>query len=273
MDCRITSEAQMDVVMDNALAGSGQDLLSPGDPEPVTMLNKDSRSDIVLICEHAGNAIPQSLGNMGLPVETLSSHIALDIGARAVAMALANKFAAPLVMQNYSRLVYDCNRPKHASDAIVTTSDDTPIPGNQSIDDGQRTLRYREIFKPYDDALTWIFSVHPRRAAFSIHSFTRIYHGQVRPWHAGILYRKDLGTARILLEALQARLPEAVIGMNRPYDIREISDWFMTRHAERLGITHGLVEICNSLIRDPKGQDEWAGHVLAAIEAVMSRTG
>jgi len=273
MDCRVTSKDRTDVVMDYALAGNHQDLLSPGDPEPVTMLNKDSRSGIVLVCEHAGNAIPQSLGNMGLPVQALTSHIALDIGARAVAMALANKLAAPLIMQNYSRLVYDCNRPQHATDAIVTTSDDTPIPGNQDIDDGQRTLRYRKIFKPYDDALTWIFSAHPRRAAFSIHSFTRIFRGRVRPWHAGILYRKDLGTARILHEALQARVPEAVIGMNRPYDIREISDWFVTRHAERRGITHGLVEICNSLIRDPEGQDEWAGHVHAAIEAVMARTG
>jgi predicted N-formylglutamate amidohydrolase len=58
------------------------------------------------------------LENLGLGPAELEAHIAWDIGAEAVARALSAKLDASLVLQRYSRLVYDCNRPPEAPDAM-----------------------------------------------------------------------------------------------------------------------------------------------------------
>ncbi len=56
----------------------------------------------------------KSLGSLGLPAHELERHIAYDIGAEQVARGLSKRLDAPLVLQRYSRLVYDCNRPPEA---------------------------------------------------------------------------------------------------------------------------------------------------------------
>lgn len=85
-------------------------LLAAHEPQPLEVANAEGGSDFVLICEHAGRRIPESLGDLGLPPHELSRHIAWDIGAREISLALAEKLDAPLFMQRYSRLVCDCNR-------------------------------------------------------------------------------------------------------------------------------------------------------------------
>ena len=43
-----------------------QELLVTGDPAPVEWVNRDSDAKIALLCEHAGRAIPQKLGDLGV---------------------------------------------------------------------------------------------------------------------------------------------------------------------------------------------------------------
>ncbi len=246
------------------------DLLGRGDPDPVTVLNADSPSQLVLICEHAGNRLPQSLGRLGLAPEALDTHIALDVGAAGVARQLAHQLDAPLVLQNYSRLVYDCNRDRLSPEAIPAVSAGIPIPGNAGLTADERTARFRSIFSPYARAVEQVFEAQPRQVSVSLHSFTREYQGTVRPWQAGILYRQDFRTARILFDTLRERLPDAAIAYNRPYHITSKHDWFVTRYAEPRKIRHGLFEICNALIADASGQQAWTDHLLAAIRRVLA---
>ncbi|MCY4261577.1 MAG: N-formylglutamate amidohydrolase [Rhodobacteraceae bacterium] len=247
----------------------GVNLLAEGDPEPVTIVNAASASNVVLICEHAGNMLPKSVDGLGLAAEVMSSHIALDIGVAPIARRLADLLDAPLVLQNYSRLVYDCNRDHTSPDAIPTESDGVPVPGNTNLTDIEKAMRHRAVFKPYAEAIEAVFKACPRRISFSIHSFTRTYQDTVRPWHAGILYRQDFLTARILLETLRQRLPEAEIAYNRPYHVTRKHDWFVTRFAEPRRLRHGIFEICNAMIREQPDQDRWSNHLLAAIRNVL----
>jgi predicted N-formylglutamate amidohydrolase len=53
----------------------------------------------------------------------LESHIAWDIGAAGVAERLSEMLDAALVMQRFSRLAYDCNRPPEAADAYPERSE------------------------------------------------------------------------------------------------------------------------------------------------------
>ena len=51
------------------------------------------------------------LGDLGLPESELVRHIAWDIGIAGVAESLSKQLDAHLIVQRYSRLVIDCNRP------------------------------------------------------------------------------------------------------------------------------------------------------------------
>jgi predicted N-formylglutamate amidohydrolase len=41
-------------------------LLGPDDPDPVGEINARSTSPFFLICDHAGNAVPAALNDLGL---------------------------------------------------------------------------------------------------------------------------------------------------------------------------------------------------------------
>jgi predicted N-formylglutamate amidohydrolase len=96
--------------------------LLEGEDDPVVIIDADGPSHIILVCEHAGRAIPRQLGKLGLPDSELERHIAYDIGAESVARRLSRLLDAPLVLQRYSRLVQDCNRPPEAAAAMPEIS-------------------------------------------------------------------------------------------------------------------------------------------------------
>ena len=85
-------------------------LLTPSDPPPVDLVNGESDAPLLLVCEHGGHAVPDRL-SLGVTDEVRLSHRGWDIGAEAVARRLADHLGAPLVIQRYSRLVIDANRP------------------------------------------------------------------------------------------------------------------------------------------------------------------
>ena len=55
-------------------------LLSVRDPVPVGVRNGEAVSQVLMICDHAGNAVPASLDRLGLPQTELDRHIGYDIG-------------------------------------------------------------------------------------------------------------------------------------------------------------------------------------------------
>ena len=110
--------------------------LLKGEEDPVVLVNARGDSPFVLACEHAGRRIPKALDSLGLSRSDLIRHIAWDIGAEQVARRMSTLLRAPLVLQRYSRLVYDCNRPPDAIDAMPAVSELTAIPGNQGISVG-----------------------------------------------------------------------------------------------------------------------------------------
>jgi riboflavin biosynthesis pyrimidine reductase len=98
-------------------------LLGDGDPPPVRTLRPDGRSDLLLTADHAGRAIPQRLGDLGLPDSERHRHIAWDIGIAGVTEMLSEALDAAGVLQVYSRLVIDCNRRPEWESAIPRVSE------------------------------------------------------------------------------------------------------------------------------------------------------
>ena len=173
------------------------------------------------------------------------------------------------MQQNYSRLVIDCNRTPGSETSIPEISELTPVPGNIGLSEGQKAARVREIFRPYHDRIET--ELDRRRQAgqpaalIAMHSFTPVFKGVARPWHAGVLYNRDPRFAHLLM-ALLKREDGLVVGDNEPYSVTDASDYTIPVHGERRGLHHVAIEIRQDLIADDKGQRAWgrAARALAA---------
>ncbi len=238
-------------------------LLAGDEPLPwqIERPSPSARSPYFLTCDHAGLRIPRRLGRLGLKEHQLRRHIGWDIGVAAVATQLAALLDATLVLQPYSRLVIDCNRPPESQDSIPTISEATPIPGNRSVPAAQALQRREEIFDPYHACIRRQLEARRRRGQPSLllamHSFTPVYLGQARPWHAGVLYHRDARMAHALRDLLRqdARL---CVGDNQPYQVDDASDYGIPEYGERGGLLHVELEIRQDLIADAAGQRQWA---------------
>jgi predicted N-formylglutamate amidohydrolase len=249
-------------------------LLSPLDPAPVQVLREDGRSPFLLIADHAGQAVPSALGRLGLPQSELDRHIGWDIGIAGTTARLSERLDACAILQAYSRLVIDCNRPLDSPGSIVERSDGTPVPGNLDLDAHQRAQRIAEIFEPYHARIA---AELDRRASagrpvvlVAMHSFTPSMAGNDRPWHAGVLYQRDARFAHALLEALRDE-GDLVVGDNEPYRVSDATDYAIPVHAERRGLPHVELEIRQDLIADEAGQQAWAQRLARLFTALQDR--
>lgn len=249
---------------------AGQDtLLRASDPRPVEVFRAKAASPILLLCEHAGQAVPQALNGLGLSEGAIDQHIGWDIGAEKLARAVSERLCCPLILQRYSRLVIDCNRPPGSDGSIPAISDGVAVPGNQGLAADDLMRRRQAIFDPMDDAIVAAFDAHPRQAVFSIHSFTRKFQGQERVWDAGFLARQDIKAARQLMRIISTQAPALNLALNEPYQIDDASDWFIPHHAETRGVRHTLIEVRNDHLTDQRGIARWADLLAPAITSVL----
>ncbi len=79
-------------------------------PQPVETVPGDPGCGLLLLCDHASNAVPPDLDNLGVAAPHFERHIAYDIGAAAVTRALARRLGAPALLTTFSRLIIDPNR-------------------------------------------------------------------------------------------------------------------------------------------------------------------
>ncbi|TDU32220.1 putative N-formylglutamate amidohydrolase [Panacagrimonas perspica] len=246
-------------------------LIAHDEPAAVEWVREDGGSDYLLVCDHASRRLPAALGTLDLSETELSSHIAWDIGAAGVARMLADRLEAPLLLQNYSRLAIDCNRPLTAPDSIPTRSEWVQIAANENLDDAAVAERVDEIFTPYHDALRQHIDQRQRdrrkTLLVSIHSFTPSFRGEARPWHVGVMYRSDARMAKALL-ALLKRDDRLLVGDNEPYAIEEDSDYTLPTHGEARKIAHVGLEIRQDLIADEAGQKTWAGRLASMFKQI-----
>ena len=247
--------------------GTPYRLLAVDEPAPITVHNENGRSPLLIVVDHAGNSLPRALGRLGVPESELARHIAWDIGIAAVSRFVADALDATLVQQNYSRLVIDCNRAPGSETSIPEISEFTPIPGNVGLSEGQKDARLREIFQPYHDRIKAELDRRWREgrpaALIAMHSFTPVYMGAARPWHAGVLYNRDARFADLLIASLR-REDGLIVGDNEPYSVTDESDYTIPVHGERRGLLHVEVEIRQDLIAGDSGQRAW-GSLLARL--------
>jgi predicted N-formylglutamate amidohydrolase len=227
---------------------------------------------LVVLCDHAGNALPAGYATLGLPTEQLQRHIAYDVGAADVARHVARHFAAPAVMTRYSRLLIDPNRGTDDPTLIMRLSDGAVVPGNRNISPEERARRIQLYYSPYHRAIDAVLDQCVASAVepmlLSIHSFTESWKTVARPWHVGVLWKSDPRLAKPLLEGFRAQ-GDLVVGDNVPYSGQLEGDC-LWRHGKQRGLANAIVEIMHDLIRDAAGQSAWGARLCRVLEPLLA---
>lgn len=237
-----------------------------------TLILASARTRLILLCDHARNALPAAYGSLGLGEHELSRHIAYDIGAEGVTRALAAELGAPAVISHYSRLLIDLNRGLDDPTLIMRLSDGAIVPGNRHLDGTERSHRIANYYRPYHQAIagqiarTEASGLGP--VLLAIHSFTPIFKGDDRPWHASVLWGQDPRLAKPLLAVLEAE-PGLVIGENEPY-AGVLEGDTLYQHGLARGLPNALIEIRQDLIATHEGQAGWAKRLARLIEPILS---
>ena len=249
---------------------------SPLLPGEVERIPGDPATGILLLCDHATNAIPPELDRLGLPPAQLERHIAYDIGAAEMTRAMARALGAPAVLSNFSRLLIDPNRGLDDPTLVMRLSDGAIIPGNRHINEAGIAARIARYYAPYDAAIdtgieTALAAGHPP-AIVSLHSFTPFWKGVPRPWHVGMLWDRHKTLSQLLIEALQ-REDGLVVGDNEPYSGGLPGDT-IDRHAARRGLPDTLIEVRQDLITSDETARDWGlrlARILPACVAALKK--
>ena len=249
------------------------DLLHASEPAPYEVHRAGSAAPQLVVCDHAGRLIPRALNHLGLSREHRASHIAQDIGAGDLALALSERLSATAVLCNYSRLVVDCNRALTDSSAFLDVSDGVRVPGNQGLSEQDKEQRAAAIYRPYhgaiDRQLARLCAAVEAPVLIAIHSFTRFLDGEDRRWDCGVLWDLDARIARPLLDGLRDG-GDLLVGDNRPYSGRHPEDYTVDHHAEERRFPYAALEVRQDLLDSPGKVEDMADRICRVLQPVFS---
>lgn len=222
---------------------------------------------LLLLCDHASNALPAGYDGLGLAPHLFETHIAYDIGAAVVTRALAKAFGAAAVLGGYSRLLIDLNRGADDPTLVMKLSDGSIIPRNRDADAAEIAARIARYHAPYHAAITAEIDRIGAPVLVSLHSFTPAWKGQPRPWEVGVLWDEDGRLARpLMVELAKAGF---VVGDNEPYSGALDGDT-LNLHGTRRGLPHVLIEMRQDLIGDEASAQAFAGRLKPVLDAALA---
>jgi predicted N-formylglutamate amidohydrolase len=261
MDARLPQKSEIEASSDAA----------PFQPFDLVAGAADQR--LLLLCDHASNALPPAYGDLGLSAEALRRHIAWDPGAAEVTRRLAALTGAPAALTRYSRLLIDPNRGEDDPTLVMRLSDGAVIPGNARIDAAEISTRIETFWRPYRRACAGLVDGALARnltpTLLGIHSFTPCFQGRARPWQVGVLWDRDPRLAAPLIEALVAE--GLHVGDNEPYGGALVGDTMYELSTQR-GLPGALIEIRQDLLETPEQCGQWAALLAKILPPIVSRS-
>ncbi len=214
-------------------------------------------AEVLVVCEHASNRIPDDLWGLGLSEELKRSHIAWDPGALELARKMSAQTGATLVYGGLSRLVYDCNRPPDSPGAMPERSETHDIPGNRDLTADARSARVAAVYRPFHDKVAdRIRALRPVLTLLvTVHSFTPVFKGQRRTVEIGILHGRDPGFARAMMETA----PEGHdVRLNEPYSAADGVAHTLDMHGAVNGLQNVMLEVRSDLLETEEQQTKMA---------------
>jgi len=246
--------------------------------------SRDGPAGVVVICEHASNALPVDRpelgGDLGLDATARAAHIAWDIGALGLSRELAVRLApacggAVLVHAPLSRLVYDLNRAPDHPGAMPERSEVFDIPGNLGLTPAQKLARTRALYLPFHETLraeiAALIALGRRPALIAVHSFTPVFHGAPRAVEFGVIHDDNTALSDAVMDA--AFGCGLVTRLNEPYSAAGEVTHTIRLHATPLNLHNTMLEIRNDLIGTPEGQAAIAARIAPVLERALNAVG
>lgn len=228
---------------------------------PPVVENEAASGRVILVCEHASNAIPPQWGDLGLTPAQRRDHIAWDPGALGLARGLARRMDATLIHAPVSRLVYDCNRAPDMAGAMPARSEIHDIPGNAAISLDERLARTEAVYTPWANALHNLIArriaLGRRPVVITIHSFTPVFHGRPRHVEFGVIHDADAHLAVAILGAAR-KLTRLHAELNAPYSAADDVTHTLRLQATPYGLPNAMLEIRNDLLATPEAEEAMA---------------
>ena len=230
-------------------------------PFAAVVENAAARGRIVLVCEHASNAFPSPWGDLGLSRDQQTAHIAWDPGALGLARGLSRHLDAVLVHAPVSRLIYDCNRAPDMPGAMPARSEVHDIPGNKLISAAERAARTAAVYVPFHNTLRALIvdriALGLAPVIVTIHSFTKLYHGQLRAVEFGVIHDADDHFAHAIVAAARTKT-DLHTELNAPYSAADDVTHTLRLQATPYGLPNAMLEIRNDLIASPEAEQRMA---------------
>jgi len=241
------------------------------EPGPIERIEGGLDAGVLLLCDHAANALPPAYGTLGMSREDLSAHIAYDIGAAAMTRRLAAHLSAPALLTRFSRLLIDANRGGDDPTLVMRLSDRRIIPGNACVDADEIALRRRLYWEPYRTAIAETIAAMSARGSvpsvISLHTFTPFWRGTSRPWQIGVLWDCDARLARPLIDGLAAG--GFSVGDNEPYDGALHGDTLYEQVTQR-GLAGLLIETRQDLVDTDDKAHVWADRLADLLRPILA---
>lgn len=239
--------------------------------EPFRVVGEDRGSPFLVTCDHATNRVPDDVGggDLGLAASDMARHIAYDVGAAGLTVALADALGATAILSDFSRLVIDPNRGEDDPTLVMKLYDGTIIPANRHVDEAETERRLETLYRPFHAAYARLAARRADTAIVAVHSFTPCLRGRtVRPWRVGVLHSPLDTRLSLALLARLALVPGLCVGDNEPYSGHLPGD-SVDRHGLQPGRHNTLIEVRNDLIGDAAGQAEWAALLAPLLTAAL----
>jgi predicted N-formylglutamate amidohydrolase len=248
----------------------------------VEVIQGNSTTPVVLICEHASNRVPRPWGSLGLSEHRLQEHIAWDLGAAELTRSLAITLDVPAVLAGYSRLFADCNRASDSTEFAPSVSGGIRVPGNENLSVAERDMRDAIAFKPFHATLSTVIE---RRLAsvgnllcVALHSYCANMNGASRPWEIGVLWDTSSAAAHATLSYLRGESAgriwgnPLIVGDNQPYSRQPDCGFTLGAQAGARGLSNLVFEIQQHFLHEPvirkKLVDLLAGSIHDALHTI-----
>ena len=229
----------------------------------------------VISCEHASNAVPPELGDLGVDPSVLDSHVAWDPGAKVIAQRIAERFGHPLHLGRWTRLVADLNRRPSNPESVPVHAFGVDVPANAALDEAGLADRRARYHTPYWDAV--LAEVQSRLQTsqvlhVSVHSFTPVYQGVTRAVDVGLLVDPGHPLEARFTPALQRFIADRGfdVRVNEPYDGRtDAMTTYLRTHfpVDRLAAVE--FEVSQRLVDDPAQLDAVGATIVDALAALQ----
>ena len=215
-------------------------------------MEKLSRVNVIITCEHAGKEIPENYRALFAGFQdVVNSHRGWDPGTLELAKSISAKLDAPLFVYPYTRLLVEPNRSEGHPKLFSEFSKILPKKVKEDL--------LKEFYHPYrNKIITEISKLIKQKSPvlhLSIHSFTPVFDGKTRNIDIGILYdpgqKTEKFVAGILKKSLKRKSPGLKIRMNQPYKGK--SDGFTTALRKRFDKKNYLgieIEVNQKLLPD-----------------------